>query len=101
MRLRGNPGAILEVALEIDAGRSPQLGPVDEARCRAAEVYRFREAFYEAVGDLTDIERQAIEVARLFGLFRTHGFDRRAENDDAVPLEEGDSELVYIEAFCL
>ena len=67
------------------------------------EHYRvqFWETFYGVTGTLSDRDRGAIEVARMFGLFRTHGFDRRPEKDNAAPLEEGDPELVCLEAFCL
>ncbi|POR32003.1 Uncharacterized protein TPAR_07770 [Tolypocladium paradoxum] len=59
----------------------------------------FWETFYEIIGYLPDSDRRAIEVGRLFGLFRTHGFDRRPEKENASPVEEGD--LVCLEAFCL
>ncbi|KND86463.1 hypothetical protein TOPH_08900 [Tolypocladium ophioglossoides CBS 100239] len=59
----------------------------------------FWKTFYEITGRLSDSDRRAIEVARLFGLFRTHGFDRRPEKENALSLEEG--ELVCLEAFCL
>ncbi|KFH47905.1 hypothetical protein ACRE_011350 [Hapsidospora chrysogenum ATCC 11550] len=61
----------------------------------------FWKTFYEFTGDLSDDDRQAIQVGRLLGLFRTHGFDRRPEKANAAPLEEGDQELVCLEAFCL
>jgi hypothetical protein len=62
---------------------------------------QFWKTFYEVTGYLSDNDRQAIEIGRLFGLFRTHGFDRRPEKDNAVPLEEGDQEFKCLEAFCL
>lgn len=62
---------------------------------------KFWETFYNVIGYLSDDDRRAIEVGRLFGLFRTYGFDRRPEKDNAIPLKEGDQELVYLEAFCL
>ncbi|UNI18217.1 hypothetical protein JDV02_004499 [Purpureocillium takamizusanense] len=61
---------------------------------------RFWSTFYGIIGHLADDDRRAIEVARVFGLFRTHGFDRRPEKEDASPLAEGDPELVCLEAFC-
>jgi hypothetical protein len=61
----------------------------------------FWKMFYEVTGNLSDDDRQAIEVERLHGLCRTHGFDRRPEEANAAPLEEGDQDLVYLEAFCL
>lgn len=62
---------------------------------------QFWKTFYGVTGKLSDIDRQAIEVGRAFGLFRAHGFDRRPEKDNAAPLEEGDQEFVCLEAFCL
>ena len=61
----------------------------------------FWKTFYELTGDLSDDDRQAIEVGRLLGLFRTHGFDCRPEKANAAPLEEGDQEFVCLEALCL
>ncbi|KAF2672888.1 hypothetical protein BT63DRAFT_436729 [Microthyrium microscopicum] len=46
----------------------------------------FWERFYEQTGFISAESRRLIEVARLFGLFRTHGF------------EEGDARIVYLEA---
>lgn len=62
---------------------------------------QFWETFYGVIGYLSDADRQAIEVGRVFGLFRTYGFDRRPEKENATPLKEGDQELVCLEAFCL
>ena len=62
---------------------------------------KFWETFNKIVGYLSDDDRQAIEIGRLFGLFRTYGFDRRPEQDNATPLKEGDQELVCLDAFCL
>jgi len=62
---------------------------------------QFWKTFYGDVGYLSDSDRRAIEIGRIFGLFRTYGFDRRPEKDDAVPLEEGEQEHVCLEAFCL
>jgi hypothetical protein len=62
---------------------------------------QFWETFYEVTGDLSADDRRAIEIGRMFGLFRTHGFNRRAERDDAAPLPEGDTEFVCLEALCL
>lgn len=60
---------------------------------------QFWETFYEAVGDLPDIDRRAIEAARLLGLFRANAFNRRAENEeDEVPVKEGGYELVLLDA---
>jgi hypothetical protein len=62
---------------------------------------QFWKTFYEVTGYLSENDRQAIEIGRMLGLFRTYGFDRRPEKDNAAPLEEGDEDLVYLDAFCL
>ena len=62
---------------------------------------QFWESFYKVVGDLSEDDRGAIEIARLFGLFRMHGFDRRAEAKDAAPVKEDDPGFARLEAFCL
>jgi hypothetical protein len=33
------------------------------------------ETFYIKIGQISETHRRSIEVARLFGLFRTHGFE--------------------------
>lgn len=45
--------------------------------------------FYSEIGSISEEDRRSIKVARLFGLFRTHGF------------EEKDQAIVYLEALCL
>ncbi len=50
---------------------------------------RFWETFYGEIGNISGEDRSSIEVARLFGLFRAHGF------------EEKDKSIVYLEALCL
>jgi hypothetical protein len=62
---------------------------------------QFWNTFYEVTGYLSDNDRRAIEVGRIFGLFRTYGVDSRPEKDNAVTLEEEDSEFVCLEALCL
>ncbi|EGC47476.1 conserved hypothetical protein [Histoplasma capsulatum var. duboisii H88] len=49
----------------------------------------FWNAFYREIGDISGEDRHSIEIARLFGLFRTHGF------------EEGSKAAVYLEELCL
>jgi hypothetical protein len=49
----------------------------------------FWDTFYREIGQISADDRRSIEVARLFGLFRTHGF------------EEGDERIVYLEALCM
>ncbi|CAH0023443.1 unnamed protein product, partial [Clonostachys rhizophaga] len=50
---------------------------------------RFWETFYGEIGNSSGEGRRSIEIARLFGLFRAHGF------------EEKDKAIVYFEALCL
>jgi hypothetical protein len=57
--------------------------------------------FDEVTGHRPDKDRRAIEIERIFGLFRTYGFNRRPDRDNATPLEEGDREFVCLEAFSL
>lgn len=49
----------------------------------------FWDTFYRYIGTISADDRRSIEVARLFGLFRTHGF------------EEGDARIAYLEALCM
>jgi hypothetical protein len=49
----------------------------------------FWDTFYEHTGPISADTRRSIEVARLFGLFRTHGF------------EEGNARIAYLEALCM
>jgi hypothetical protein len=62
---------------------------------------QFWAALYEAIGELSDEDQRAIEVAAIFGLFRVYGFDRRPEKDGAMSLREGDPGFVYLETLCL
>lgn len=62
---------------------------------------QFWKTFYDLTGHISDDDKRAIEVGRLFGLFRTYGFDRRPEKEKALPLAEGHPDLVCLEAFCL
>jgi Phosphotransferase enzyme family len=48
----------------------------------------FWRTFFLEVGSISEKDHHSIEVARLFGLFRTHGF------------EEKDQAIVYLEALC-
>lgn len=49
----------------------------------------FWDTFYREIGQISAQDRRSIEVARLFGLFRTYGY------------EEGDARIVYLEALCM
>ncbi|RSL40391.1 hypothetical protein CEP54_016129 [Fusarium duplospermum] len=62
---------------------------------------QFWKTFYGVIGYISDTDRRAIEVGRKFGLFRTYGFDRRPERDNAAPLDVGNQEFACLEAFCL
>lgn len=65
----------------------------------------FRQQFWETVygvtGHLSDTDRLAIEVGRVFGLFRVYGFNCAPEREGAEPLTSGDNRLAYLEALCL
>jgi hypothetical protein len=61
----------------------------------------FWNIFYTSIGHVSDEDRQAIEIARLFGLFRDHGFDRRPEKPNAIVVRMGDLEFTCLEALCL
>lgn len=50
---------------------------------------RFWDIFYREIGNISEEDRLSIQVARLFGLFRAHGF------------EEKDKAIVYLETLCL
>lgn len=39
---------------------------------------QFWNTFYGEVGEVSEVNRQCIETARLFGLFRLHGFEENA-----------------------
>jgi hypothetical protein len=60
----------------------------------------FWEAFWTAIGPVSEEQREHIEVARLVGLFLANGF--QYDNDDnKVPASEGHHELRYLEAVVL
>lgn len=86
----------LETVLGVQTSSSWHFHPGHE-RLRS----QFWDTFYTVVGDLPDDDRRAIEVARVLGLFRSYGFDRSPEKDDAVPVGEEDSDFVCLEALCL
>ncbi|EEQ30019.1 hypothetical protein McanMca71_007960 [Microsporum canis] len=48
----------------------------------------FWDMFYREIGDISEEDQRSIEIARLFGLFRTHGF-------------EGEKAAAYLGALCL
>jgi hypothetical protein len=49
----------------------------------------FWDTFYGLIGPISADDRRSIEVARLFGLFQTHGFDA------------GDARIAYLEVLCM
>jgi hypothetical protein len=49
----------------------------------------FWDTFYGEVGQISAQDRRSIEVARVFGLFRTYGFG------------EGEARIKYLEALCM
>ncbi|KAG8420706.1 hypothetical protein J3458_002639 [Metarhizium acridum] len=83
----------LETILGIQTSTSYYFHP-DHGLLRTS----FWETFYETVGCVSDEDRRAIEVGRLLGLLRTHGFDRRPEKENAQPLVLGSPDLVCLEA---
>jgi DNA excision repair protein ERCC-4 len=59
---------------------------------------KFWRTFEDAVGGLSDDEREAIEVARMAGLYLRYGFNWEEEGID--PVEEGTSSFMYLNAYC-
>ncbi|KIW39706.1 uncharacterized protein PV06_08295 [Exophiala oligosperma] len=60
----------------------------------------FWQTFEEAVGGVSEADRQAIRVARMVGFFLRYGFVR--ENGvRLLPAKESDSRLRYLDTFCM
>lgn len=59
---------------------------------------QFWRTFEDAVGGLDASEKEAIEIARMAGLYLRYGFE--LEGDDHDPVEEGSSSFMYLDAFC-
>jgi hypothetical protein len=51
----------------------------------------FWDTFYEEIGKISADDRRSIEVARLFGLFRTHSL---------ISPGDGEARIAYLEALC-
>ncbi|KAI0650000.1 hypothetical protein C8Q79DRAFT_997949 [Trametes meyenii] len=60
----------------------------------------FWEVFYKAVGDISQKQKELIEVARLVGLFLDNGF-MWADDENRVAASEGYEDLRYLEAVTL
>lgn len=56
--------------------------------------------FYEAMGDVSEEQKEFIEVARLVGLFLDNGF-KWVDDETKVPAGEGHEGLRYLEAVTL
>jgi hypothetical protein len=77
----------LETLLGVQTSTSWHLHP------RHVELQEhFWETFYKEIGKVSADDRRSIEVARLFGLFRTHGL-----ND----FGEGEARIAYLETLCM
>ncbi|KAJ9644795.1 hypothetical protein H2204_001257 [Knufia peltigerae] len=60
----------------------------------------FWQTYEEAVGGVSEADRQAIRVARMVGFFLRYGFVR--ENGvRLLPAKESDSRLRYLDTFCM
>ena len=62
---------------------------------------QFWKTFYDVVGYISYDDQQAIEIERMFGLFRTYGFDGRLEKENVMPLKIDDKNIIFLKAFCL
>ncbi|KAH0845404.1 hypothetical protein FOPE_12545 [Fonsecaea pedrosoi] len=59
----------------------------------------FWQTFEEAVGGISETDRQAIRVARMAGFFLRYGFVWE-DGVREIPAKESDSDLRYLDAFC-
>ncbi len=64
---------------------------------------QFWRAFYEAARDVSDQDREAIEIASLFGLFLRYGFDvlLLSQEFEAAAGKKDDEDYAYLRAFVL
>ncbi|KAI0676844.1 hypothetical protein C8Q78DRAFT_1065547 [Trametes maxima] len=60
----------------------------------------FWEVFYEAMGNISQAQKERIEVARLVGLFLDNGFEW-VDDENRVAASEGYEDLRYLEAVTL
>jgi hypothetical protein len=56
--------------------------------------------FYEAIGQVSEEQRELIEVARLVGIFLENGFEGDGDGN-RFPAREGNETLDYLEAVTL
>ncbi|KAK4039978.1 hypothetical protein C8A01DRAFT_36028 [Parachaetomium inaequale] len=61
----------------------------------------FWDQFYGLVGRISDTDSRAIDIARLFGLFKWYGFDRRYERGGAGVVGADDAAIPILKAICL
>jgi hypothetical protein len=87
-------------ALETLIGVQTQHGWVFHKSAASLRAY-FWDQFYALVGRISDTDNQAIETARLFGLFKWYGFDRRYETGGARVVDADDASIPILEAICL
>lgn len=87
----------LETLLGVQTSSSGWKWHPDEGYLRE----QFWKTLYASIGHRSEDDRRAIEVARLLGLFRSSGFDRRPEEPNAQPVGEDHFEFVRLEALCL
>ncbi|KAL3587855.1 hypothetical protein FPOAC2_13754 [Fusarium poae] len=59
---------------------------------------QFWRTFEEAVGGVSEDDRQAIQIARMAGLFLQYGFTW--EDGGGEPVKEGTASFMYLDAFC-
>ncbi|GAB0139111.1 hypothetical protein EsDP_00007326 [Epichloe bromicola] len=59
---------------------------------------QFWRTFEEAVGGVSEDERQAIQIARMAGLFLRYGFIWK--DGGREPVKEGTASFMYLDAFC-
>jgi hypothetical protein len=57
-------------------------------------------SFYDAMGQVSEEQRELIEVARLVGIFLENGFEGDGDGN-RVPASEGNETLDYLEAVTL
>lgn len=68
------------------------------SNCRSLENL-FWQTFRDAVGGVSEADMQAISVARMAGFFLRYGFTWE-DGVREVPVQEPDSALRYLDAFC-
>jgi len=61
----------------------------------------FREAFYDAIGQISPQQMELIELARLLGIFLGHGFEEDDDKGNTSPAKEGSVNLDCLEAITL